>query len=721
LSAPSERTPALRKTAWACAGIIAATFAAYAPVWRAGFIWDDNAHVPRPEMRSWHGLWRIWFDLGSTQQYYPVLHSSFWLEHQLWGDAALGYHLANVSLHAVAACLFALALRRLAMRGAWLAGLLFALHPVGVESVAWISEQKNTLSTVFYLAAVHAYLSYAARRERKERGVWSIYLLATALFVFALLSKTVTATLPAALLVVVWWQRGRLRWKKDIVPLVPWLGLGAAAGLFSAWVERTYVGAEGTAFQLSAAERCLLAGRAIWFYLGKLLWPADLMFIYPRWQLAASSVWPVLFPVAALGLLAGCWLLRRRTRAPLAAALFFIGSLFPTLGFFNVFAFVYSYVTDHWQYLASLGIIALAAAAWAQWAASGGGGRAAPRWVAVAIAGVLGVLTWRQCETYRDPETFYRASVQRNPEDWMGHNNLGDLLVRSGRAAEAVDHYERALRLAPDLAEIEYNLGGALLQLGRGNEAIPAYLAAIRLHPDYPDAEVNLGQTLVAVGRLPEAIPHFEAALRSRPADADSEAALGLALAHTGRLPEAIAHYQSALRLNANLPEAHNNLGSALASSGRLSEAIVQFGEAARLRPSYGEARANLASALGNSGRLPEAIVQYEQILQQHPDNADAHANLGLALVQTGRVAEALDHLGIAVRLQPRSAGAHAYLGFALARAGRFAQAVRAYRDALRINPNDADTHYQLGVALRQLGALAEARGEFETADRLSK
>ena len=192
--------------------------AAYWPVFRAGFIWDDDAHVTRAELQSLHGLWRIWFDLGSTQQYYPVLHGAFWLEHRLWGDAPLGYHLANVLFHATSACLFALALRRLAAPGAWFAGFLFALHPVCVESVAWISEQKNTLSLVFYLLAAHAYLHFDARRARGQRGGAGLYLLATGLFLLSLLSKTVTATLPAALLVVAWWRRGRLSWKGDLLP-----------------------------------------------------------------------------------------------------------------------------------------------------------------------------------------------------------------------------------------------------------------------------------------------------------------------------------------------------------------------------------------------------------------------------------------------------------------------------------------------------------------------
>ena len=301
-------------------------------------------------------MYRIWFELGATQQYYPLLHSAFWVEHNLWGDATLGYHLVNILLHAAAAVMVALVLRRLSVPGAYLAAAVFALHPVHVESVAWITELKNTLSIVFYLGAVLSYLAFD--RTRKTR--W--WLGALGLFVLGLMSKTTAATLPAALLVIFWWQRGRLSWQRDVRPLAPFFVLGLLAGLLTAWVERKLIGAEGAAFDLTIVERCLLAGRAIWFYLGKLFWPTELIFIYPRWQVSQAVWWQYLFPAAALLLLAGLWALRRRCRGPLAGLLFFVGTLLPALGFCNVYPFLYSFVADHFQYLASLGPITLAAA-----------------------------------------------------------------------------------------------------------------------------------------------------------------------------------------------------------------------------------------------------------------------------------------------------------------------------------------------------------------------
>jgi tetratricopeptide (TPR) repeat protein len=586
-----------------CILLFIVTLAAYGPALAGGFVWDDNGFVLRPDLHSLGGLWRIWFDLSATEQYYPILHTAFWTEHLLWGDAAAGYHLANVLWHATGACLFALVLRRLG-RGeeeAWLAAFIFALHPVCVESAAWISEQKNTLSLVCYLLAALAYLRFDESRARKTYG-W-----ATLWFMLALGSKTTTATLPAALLVVFWWRRGRLSWPRDAVPLLPWFGLGAAAGLFSGWVERTYMGAQGADFSLSLAQRALVAGRAVWFYLGKLLWPAHLIFIYPRWRPEAAAGGEWLFPIGVAALVAALWLRRRRTRAPLAALLLFVGTLFPTLGFFNVYAFIFSYVADHWQYLATLGPIALVAAGWGRWP------RRPARAGAVLLLAVLATLTWRRCRMYDNAETFYRTILDRNPDAWLASSNLGNVLAGSGRTTEAISQYEAALRLVPDSPGIHYDLGDALVHSGRLPEGVAQYREALRLKPDDGMARTRLAGVLVTLGRPAEAISHYEEAVRLMPGDAEAELALGSLLAQAGRLPEAISHLRAGLRLRPDLPEAHNNLGNALVAANRLPEAIDEYREAVRLRPDYREARYNLSIALRNAGRMDEALREYRQ------------------------------------------------------------------------------------------------------------
>lgn len=561
---------------------------AYLPALEGGLLWDDDVHVTKPALQSVHGLGSIWFHLGATPQYYPLLHTAFWIEHQVWGDSVLGYHLTNVVLHAVGACLLVLIVRRLNLPGAWLAGFLFALHPVYVESVAWISEQKNTLSTVFYLASALVYLHFDETRRRSQ------YLLALGLFALALLSKTVTATLPAAILVILWWRRGRLSARRDVLPLAPWLVLGCAAGLFSAWMERTVVGAEGAPFNLTLAQHLLLAGRVFWFYVAKLLWPANLMFIYPRWTVNSTIWWQYLYPAGVVALGAALCVIARRRRGPLAAFLFFAGTLVPVLGFLNVYPFIFSYVADHFQYVASLGIVVPAAVGLTLVA------RRTTSLLPAGLVTILGVLTWMQSGAYRDAETLYRQTVERNPEGWMAHNNLGGVLMRTpGRSAEAIAELQEALRLEPGLAEAHNNLGLLLSGMpGRTADAIAEFQAALKLRPSYAEAHNNLGSTLSDIpGRLPEAIAEYEAALRISPDYADAHNNLGSALSEDpDRLQEAIAQFEAAVQLNPELAEAHANLGVALAKvPGRLPEAVMHLQTALRLRPDMQPVRQLLA------------------------------------------------------------------------------------------------------------------------------
>ena len=583
---------------WLGLALLAAV--AYYPAIHGGLLWDDNMHVTQPELRSLAGLGRIWFELGATQQYYPALHSAFWLEHRLWGGDPVAYHWLNLLLHVSAAGLIVRVLQRLAIPGAWLAGLIFALHPVNVETVAWISEQKNTLSLVFYLLALLAYLRFDDERalalatsNAKTNSAWRYYALATVLFIVAILSKSVTATLPAALLVIAWWRRGRLTWRRDVVPLLPWFVLGIAAGLCTAWVERRYVGAEGAAYDLDLVQRCLLAGRVLWFYLGKLIWPAGLSFVYPRWQIDASDAAQYAGLVAALVVLFALWRLRHRSRAPLAGALFFAGTLFPALGFFNIFPFVYSYVADHFQYLACLGVIVPLSASLVLVTS------AQPTWLrrtlAAGLVGVLGVLTWRQAHDYRDNVTLYRATIARNPAAWMATYNLGMELAAQGQADAAIASYRGTLRLRPGYAEAHANLGMSLLaQPAQKMAAIAELETAVQLKPELWQAECNLANVLSTVpGREREAIEHYKTVLRRRPELAEIQLNLGIALlGQRGAEAEAIPHFESALRTNPNLWQAHFVLANALLSTpGRRSEAIPHLEAVVRLKPDFIQAR----------------------------------------------------------------------------------------------------------------------------------
>jgi tetratricopeptide (TPR) repeat protein len=490
----------------------------------------------------------------------------------MWGLAPAGYHLVNVALHAANAVLLSLALSRLKLPGAWLAGALFAVHPVHVESVAWVTERKNVLSTFFYLLAGLQFLRFFRLESREDgHGRVRTWGLGAALFLAALLSKTVTASLPAALLLILWWKGRRIS-TRVLVPMLPLFVAGAAFGGATAWLEVHHVGARGETWDLSFLERVLIAGRALWFYAGKLLLPTHLVFVYPRWSIDAADAIAYAYPAAALGTLAALYALRRRIgRGPLTAALFFAGTLSPALGFLNVFPMRFSFVADHFQYLASAGLLALFAA---------GARRAAGAGFVV----LLVVLTVLRLPAYSDAETLWRDTVARNPGAWIAHTNLGLELARRGRDEEAIGHFRETLRLDPRPLEPRLNLGEALQRLGRPDEAITVLREAVALHPESPHARYNLGTALLKRGRHAEGIAELEAAQRLDPGLVEVAYNLGTALLHRGRLDEAAAQLGRAVALRPDHADAHLNLARVLELQGRAAEAGAHRRESERLR-----------------------------------------------------------------------------------------------------------------------------------------
>lgn len=467
------------------------TVLVYWPALSAGFIWDDDDHVTaNPIVQDPGGLPRIWLEPGATPQYYPLVFTTFWLEHKLWGLAPLGYHLVNILLHAANAILLWLVLRRLAVPGPWVVAAIFAVHPVQVETVTWVTERKNTLSSLFYLAALLTYMRFqrfdgAEPRPRR----WAPYPTVLVLFLCALLSKTVTCSLPAAILLLAWWKRGRLDWRR-IWPLLPMFVLGVLAAGTTVWLEKHSIGAAGVHWDLSALDRVLIAGRAVWFYIAKLLWPANLVFIYPRWEIDPRQAWQWLFPLATLAAPITLWLLRKRIgRGPLTAVLLYGGTLLPALGFIDVYPMRYSFVADHFQYLASAALLALLVAAVLQLAsrateAAGRMRHLAPTAAAVVLLPVLGLLSWRQTHMYHDLETLWRTTLARNPAAHMAYLNLGGLLKSAARHDEAYAYYTAALKLDARQDEIYYNLGLLMVTLGRPHEARAYYEQALRESAD---------------------------------------------------------------------------------------------------------------------------------------------------------------------------------------------------------------------------------------------
>jgi tetratricopeptide (TPR) repeat protein len=659
--------------------LVVVTFVAYQPTWHAGFIWDDDDHLTaNPAMTAPHGLRMIWSSLA-VSRYYPLTLTSFWVQRRLWGLNPLPYHLVNVALHATNGVLVFLLLRRLRARAAWWAAMLWALHPVNVESVAWITELKNTQSGLFFFLAVWCFLLFEAGARRRWYGLALLCGLA------ALVSKPSTVVLPVVLLLCVWWERGS--WKRaDILRIAPFLIFALGMSALTVVEQRGPIQRVGTAeWNLGMAERLVLAGKAVWFYASKILWPVRLTFVYPHWKLDAGSFGSWL-PLAGLVVGGGLlWACRRRSwaRVGLFGGGFFVVSLLPVLGFFDVFYFRYSYVADHFQYLACLGLISLGASAGtAICERSGQRGRDWGTVAGVIALLILGVSTWRQAHIYRNLETLWSDTLVKNPQCWMAHVNLGTVVLQEGKASDAIGHYEEALRIKPDSTEAHDNLGLALAGLGRKQEAIGQYEQALRINPN----------------------------------DAEAHDDLGVVLKDQGKVAEAMAQYEEALRINPDFTEAHNNLGVALKGQGQVAEAIGQYEEALRLNPDYAEAQSNLAAALAQLGRMPEAAEHWEHAVRLNPDDAEAQYDLGVVLAQLGRRQESIGHYEQAVRIKPDFAEAHNNLALALARLGRMPEAAREWEEVLRITPGNAEAQIDLGNTLVGMGRDAEAIGHYEKA-----
>ncbi|MCC6580414.1 MAG: tetratricopeptide repeat protein [Phycisphaeraceae bacterium] len=723
---------------------------AYLPAMRGGFIWDDDAHVTANKtLDQPDALHQIWLVPGAVPQYYPLAHTAFWIQWKLFGKHPMGYHIVNVAMHVLSCLLLWRILRRLMIPGALLAAAIFALHPVHVESVAWITELKNTQSLLFYLLAAWAYLRFdptiAGDDQARHRWLW--YVPALLLFLAALWSKTVTASLPAALVLVILWKRGGLRWR-DVWPVLPMFLVGGLAGLITIRMEKQFVGAVGSQFDFTLIDRVLIAGRAAWFYAMKLLWPAKLTFSYPRWTIDAGQAWQYAFPAAWLVVLAALWFSRRKIGSgPLVAVLFFLGTLVPALGFFDVWPFVYSFVADHFQYHASFGLIVLAAAGlsrlgWRQWM------------LAVPLLLLLAALTWKQGLIYRDLETLWRDTIAKNPSSWMAYNNLaGELIVKkryaeaqamaersiainklndraynnAGHAAMAQEHYPQArdfvwqsIQINPANPSVYVDMGEILALTGEHAESIKWYRDAVRVEPGHVPGLVGLGRELAKLDEPEESLATLREAATLKPDHPGARYYLALQLAAMGQYAEAATHYELALKLKPDLAEAHNNYGTTLVQLGKVDDAIRQFRQALVLEPQLAEARRNLAAALAIGGQPADAEASLRKLLAEHPQDADAALALGKLLAENGKDAEAEVFLQQALRAQPDDAMTRYALAGVLQKLGRFDEAAAQYERSLALSPDRAETHNDLGAALESLGRSDEAMAHYQQAVKLN-
>ncbi len=585
--------------------LASATIFAYRPAWNGGFIWDDDDYVINNELlTATDGLRRIWFSLDAPSQYFPLVYTTFRIEHALWGLNSFGYHWVNLLLHVANALLVWRVLACLKIPGAWLAGAIFALHPVQVESVAWITERKNVLMGFFFLLTLLAWIAFVDERTKRP---WHWYVLALALYVLALSAKTTACTLPAALLLILWLQKKPIDWRR-ILQIVPFFLLGLGMGLVTVWWERYHQGTRGVLFALGPIERVLIASRAVWFYLGKLIWPSNLTFIYPRWSIAATHPLDYAGLAAGVTLCVAIYFVRRYVgRSVEVAVVFFVTTLSPVLGFIMLYTFRYTFVADHYQYLACIGPIALASAGTASLANAFTRSRLFVLSAAVCVVATLAVLTWRQSGMYGDIEALWRTTLARNPSCWMAHNNLGIVLFQKGEIDEAILHYRTTLQMEPDFWDADYNLGSALLTKGEVDEAIAYCNRAVAIEPNDPDAQVALGNALVGKERIDDAIVHYEKALAIRPDYFTARYTLSHALLQKGEIDAAIVQSRAALLIRPENADAHTNLAIGLDEKGQTAEAITHYQKALEIAPRSPSAANNLAWLLAT---CPDASLR---------------------------------------------------------------------------------------------------------------
>lgn len=551
--------------------LVAATVIAYRPAWNAGFVWDDDAYVTENRLLTApDGLKRIWFSFDNVRsQYFPLTYTVLRVEYSLWGLNPSGYHWVNILLHALNALLLWLLLRRLKLPGAWLAAAIFALHPVHVESVAWITELKNVLSLFFSLLAMFAWIEFAGDRSGPRR----YYVLALLLFALALFAKTTACTLPAAMLLVLWLKEKPIGLRR-LAQVAPFAALGVGMGLVTMWVE-LYKGTEGQLFSLGLTDRVLIAGRAIWFYAGKLIWPVNLTFSYPRWEINPADPLAYVWPAAAIVFFIVVFTARRFTgRGISAAALFYAVTLSPLLGFIMLYTFLYTFVADHYQYAASIGPIALAAAGIA------GAFDRTRKWKLILVPLIcglllmtLGLMTWRQAGVYADSETLWRDTIAKNPKSWLALNNLSEIMVRKGNIDEAITFQKKIVELRPASITARYNLGISLLRSGRIDEAIMHYEKALADVRDYAFNWKKQGDEFLREGQVAEAAANYQNIL---------ELSGVIASARRNFCNELPQNKKSALcgedrEMNSVIADTHRNLGNILIKEGRVQEAGKHF------------------------------------------------------------------------------------------------------------------------------------------------
>lgn len=692
---PKTELHANKQLFFGCAVFFLLVFAIYFPALHGEFLWDDlPVFIEHPIITSANGLETIWIKTVWLTTDFPLTLTTFWLEHRLWGKNPTGYHVTNFALHAIGAILLWRILLQLTIRGAFLAALIFAVHPVCVASVAWISERKNTLSLVFFL------LSLLFFNRSQETGVRSqkveansallFYWLSVLAFLLALLSKTSIVGLPIVLLGTAWWQHGKIT-GRDFLRSIPFFLLSLGFGLLTIYAQTTNA-IRGEIVQTETfLARLAESAWAIWFYLWKILAPLNLSAIYPHWTLPKVSLLAFLPLVALTGLFFLFWQKRKTWgRHCLLALGFFVVMVFPVLGFIDMYFLIFARVADQWQYVPLIGIIVLVVAGVScllerKFSLS----RNVKIGLGVAAVSVLCILTWNHAKVYASEENLWSDTIQKNPKAWMAYNNLGRIFFQQKKIDEAIRLFTVSLRLKPNHAETRNNFGLALTEQRKFEQAVAEFSEAIRLKGAQPKFHFNLGIALALQGMFESAIAAYKQALKLQPNYADVHNNLSSVLNKLGRHSESLEHSLRALQVKPNFPEAHYNAGNSFVSLGKLDEGTKHFSAALKLRPNFFQVRYDWGIALAMQGKFDEAAQHFREVLRQNPNDANAHMFIGNTLSGQKKFDEAIAHYQTALRLQPNDAQTHFNLANTLVAQGNSDKAKLHYAEAARLDPEN--------------------------------
>ncbi len=699
------------------------------PALFAGFVLDDNIFTESPVVRAWSGLWNIWFspsDIEREGHYWPILYTTFWLEHKLWGITPFGTHLINLLLYMVSVVLLWRLLRCLSVPGAWAVAAVFAVHPMHVDSVAWAIGRKDLLFGLFYMAAVLCWIRSIRLGEIPGRSPDAIrvprpglYLAALGLFVAAMLSKSVAVTLPVALGIVLWWHNGRVT-LMDALRIAPFFLVALAIAL----ADLAYYRSGGdVSFDYGFAERTLIASQALWYYVGKLFWPADLAVFAPFRDIDIGDPLAWGYLIAAVAVATLLWFGRHRLgRGALAGALFFAVTLSPVLGFVDFAHMQISFVADRYAYLAGLGVIGAVIGM----AAHGTSGlsdsvRISAAGILVAVLAVLGKLTWDQAGIYRDEVTFYNRIVSINPQAPTFYRNLAAALNDAERPAEALTASRIALEQFPGSARAHNTHGIALMALNRLEEAEESFRRALELDPSHRNARQNMAETRRSQERFWESLRWYRSVLDIDPEFAPAHAGMGLALYELGQYGRAVESLQEAVSLRPGaLPiGAQQFLADALYRQERYEEAIERYRIVIDLDPEHAAAHAGVGYALYRLKHYEDALESLERSVSfesDSPDNANRHVAIGQAFEALGRTEEAAKHYLRGLEVDPRSLTALNSLAWLHFGQQRYEEALRHYETLVGIDAANAQTHVNMAATLDYLGRPEDALRSLETA-----